>query len=336
MDRAFGANVSGAPPAVPGGIALGYPRAGDPGTATQATKPSPYWYYMITEELRGLITAAGLVPDHTNLNQVTQAVLTLVAQATGNDHKASVRAATTANIAALAGGAPNSIDGVALAANDRILVKDQGTGNQNGIYVVTTLGTGANGTWTRATDADGVGEMTPGMLLVVEEGTTQADSVWELATDGAITIGTTALVFSRKDSGALQASAAEISAESAVLKFISPDRLLNSKRVAKAWVHANAAGTIISSLGVTSITKNSAGDYTVNLTTAQPNANYLTLINQRPAAATYGPGSLVHEVHPSTAPTTTAVRIWFTYQDDNNNSVYAIDPADFYVVIFGD
>src|SRR5205085_10291477 len=73
------------------------------------------------------------------------------ATAVGIDWKPSVRAATTANIATLAGGAPNTLDGVTLAANDRILVKDQGTRSQNGIYVVTTLGTGANGTWTRAT-----------------------------------------------------------------------------------------------------------------------------------------------------------------------------------------
>lgn len=336
MDRAFSSGAFGTPPTAPVTPSSGYATSGNPGTGTPATKPGAWWYHMVTEELRALIVAAGLTPDYTNTSQIALAVQALIAGASGNDYKASVRAATVGSNITLAGGAPNTLDGVSLAANDRVLVKDQATGSQNGLYVVTTLGTGANGTWTRSTDADGAGEVTPGMLVVVEEGTTQADSVWTLATDGAITIGTTALTFSRKDSGALQASAGEISAETAVLKFISPDRLINSKRVAKAWVHFNAAGTIISSLGVTSITRNSAGDYTVNLTTAQPNANYLTLINQRPAGATYGPGSLVHEVHPNTAPTTTAVRVWFTYQDDNSNTVYAIDPSDAYVVIFGD
>ena len=70
----------------------------------------------------------------------------------GLDAKLSAKAATTANIATLAGGAPNTLDGVTLAANDRVLVKDQTTPAQNGIYTVTTLGTGANGTWARATD----------------------------------------------------------------------------------------------------------------------------------------------------------------------------------------
>jgi len=108
--------------------------------------------------------------------------------------KLQCRAATTANIT-LAGGAPNVADGVTLAANDRILVKDQTTGSQNGIYVVTTLGTGANGTWTRATDADGAGELLSGMLVTVSEGTVNADSMWMLTTNDPITIGTTALTF---------------------------------------------------------------------------------------------------------------------------------------------
>ena len=118
------------------------------------------------------------------------------------DYKTSVRVATTANIAGLGGSAPNTLDGVTLAANNRILVKDQSTASQNGIYVVTTLGTGANGTWTRATDADGSGELSSGAIVAVDEGTAHADSQWMLTTDGTITIGTTALTFARKDAGA--------------------------------------------------------------------------------------------------------------------------------------
>jgi hypothetical protein len=115
----------------------------------------------------------------------------------GIDWKQSVRAATTADVATLAGGAPNVIDGVTLAANDRILVKAQTTGSQNGIYTVTTLGTGANGTWTRATDADASAEVTSGMAVPVAEGTLAADTVWILTTNDPITLATTALVFSK-------------------------------------------------------------------------------------------------------------------------------------------
>lgn len=113
--------------------------------------------------------------------------------ALGLDVKGSVRVATTANVTTLAGGAPNTVDGITLALNDRILVKDQTTGAQNGIYTVTTVGTGANGTWARSTDFDTSAEATAGAHVFVAEGTTWADSGWVLATNDPITLGTTAL-----------------------------------------------------------------------------------------------------------------------------------------------
>lgn len=195
MDRAFSSGASGTPPSAPGSPSTGYATSGNPGTATPATKPGAYWYHMVTEELRALIVAAGLTPDHTNTSQIAQAVQAMIAAGAANDYKASVRAATTANIAALAGGAPNTLDGVTLVVNNRILVKDQTTGSQNGIYYVSTLGTGVNGTWTRATDADGLDELTSGAIVAVEQGSVNADSQWMLTTDGTITIGTTSLTF---------------------------------------------------------------------------------------------------------------------------------------------
>ncbi|MGE3487442.1 MAG: hypothetical protein AB7L09_22200 [Nitrospira sp.] len=120
----------------------------------------------------------------------------LLALINNRGFKDPVRVATTANVASLAGGAPNTLDGITLAANDRILVKDQTTGAENGIYTVTTLGTGANGTWTRATDADSSAELPPGSVLSVQEGTANGDKMFMLATNGPITLGTTALTFS--------------------------------------------------------------------------------------------------------------------------------------------
>ena len=110
---------------------------------------------------------------------------------TGLDVKASVRAATTAALT-LANGVENgdTLDGVTLATGDRSLVKNQGTGAENGIYIVA-----ASGAPSRATDADANSEMTPGMFTFVEEGTTNADSGWVMTNDGAITVGTTALTF---------------------------------------------------------------------------------------------------------------------------------------------
>lgn len=115
--------------------------------------------------------------------------------ASGLDIHPSCRAATTANIASLAGGAPNTLDGVTLAANDRILVKDQSTGSQNGIYYVSTLGSGSNGTWTRATDADATGEISAGLFVWVTEGTAAGDTGWVLTTNDTITVGSTSLTF---------------------------------------------------------------------------------------------------------------------------------------------
>jgi hypothetical protein len=79
-----------------------------------------------------------------------------------------------------------------------VLVKDQTTSANNGIYTVTTVGTAStNWVLTRATDADNspTGEVTPGMFTFVEEGTVNADSGWVLTTDGAVTIDTTSLTF---------------------------------------------------------------------------------------------------------------------------------------------
>jgi len=116
------------------------------------------------------------------------------------DWKQSVRAATTANVT-VASAAPNTVDGVTLAANDRILVKNQTAPAENGIYYVSTLGTGANGVWTRATDADTSAEMTSGVYVYVEEGTATNKGQYVLNTPNPITLGTTGLTFVRFNGG---------------------------------------------------------------------------------------------------------------------------------------
>jgi hypothetical protein len=111
----------------------------------------------------------------------------------GIDWKASVRAATTANVT-LASDLENgdTLDGVTLATGDRILVKNQSTGSQNGIYVVK-----ASGAPDRSTDADTGAELTSNFAVFVEEGTANADQGYVLTNDGAITVGTTALTFTQ-------------------------------------------------------------------------------------------------------------------------------------------
>ena len=103
------------------------------------------------------------------------------------DFKHSVLVATTANIA-LSG--ILTIDDVLLPADARVLVKNQAQAKDNGIYTVSSTGV-----WKRAQDADSNLEVTPGLFVSVEKGTANGDSVWQLVTDGPITLGTTALAF---------------------------------------------------------------------------------------------------------------------------------------------
>ena len=115
------------------------------------------------------------------------------AQLQGLDVKNSVRVATTANGTLSSAFANNStVDGITLATNDRILIKDQSTGSENGIYTVN-----ASGAPTRATDFDADSEVTGGAFFFAEEGTTNADNGFVLTNDGAITVGTTALTFTQ-------------------------------------------------------------------------------------------------------------------------------------------
>jgi hypothetical protein len=110
------------------------------------------------------------------------------------DYKQSVRVVAVADVT-LAGGAPNQVDGVNLSTNDRVLVTGQSTASQNGLYYVTTVGTGSNGTWQRSVDGNETGEIDAGMVVMVTEGNVYADTQWKLITDDPIVIGTTALVF---------------------------------------------------------------------------------------------------------------------------------------------
>lgn len=109
------------------------------------------------------------------------------------DAKQSVVVATTTPLAALSG--LQIIDGVALPTGGRVLVKDQVAAKDNGIYVA------AAGAWARATDSDSGLDVTPGMLVPVEQGAVNGDSVWQLTTDGPIIIGATPLSFKRVGDG---------------------------------------------------------------------------------------------------------------------------------------
>ena len=133
------------------------------------------------------MAAADPHPQYTTEAEVSALI---AAEMNSRDSKQSARYTTAGNInlsglATQAGGDWPA----ALTAGDRVLVKDQTTGANNGLYVA------AAGAWARSTDADASAEVTPGMLVTIEEGTNLADTVWELTTNGPIALGTTALTF---------------------------------------------------------------------------------------------------------------------------------------------
>jgi hypothetical protein len=91
-----------------------------------------------------------------------------------------------------------TVDGVALSLNDRVLVKDQTNGAQNGIYAVTNIGSGSTSwTLTRTADADTNAEMVSGVYTFITEGSVNADNGFFLVTNNPITLDTTALVFTQ-------------------------------------------------------------------------------------------------------------------------------------------
>ena len=121
--------------------------------------------------------------------------------AQGLDVKQSVVAATTTNLSATyANGTAGvgatltyasavvTLDGVTLTNGDRILVKDQTTSSQNGIYERTS-----STVWTRTVDADTASDLTGGVFVFVEQGTTNADNGYVFTHEGVPTIGSTAL-----------------------------------------------------------------------------------------------------------------------------------------------
>lgn len=104
------------------------------------------------------------------------------AAAAGLDFKPSVKAVATSNVASLSGTA--TVDGVALAAGDRVLLTAQSSAVNNGLWVVSAS------SWTRPTDFTGSGTASGGALVFVEQGTSYSDTSWVCTTNGPIVVGT--------------------------------------------------------------------------------------------------------------------------------------------------
>lgn len=153
---------------------------------------------------------ADIAQNNTDIDTLQAEVVVL--QAAAISVRAPVIAATTTTLPACtyangtagvgatltgdANGALSAQDGITLTAGQRLLVKDQAAPAQNGVYTVTVVGTGSVPfILTRATDFDTSAEITDGAYFFVGQGSTLADSAWVMTTNGAVTVGTTGIVF---------------------------------------------------------------------------------------------------------------------------------------------
>lgn len=143
-------------------------------------------YDFSASELKNIAAAT----TGTSAAQWSQVQALITAQMSNLDYKGSVRVASTANVSTTS--APSTLDGVTLASGNRILLKNQTLGAENGIYTFSA----ASAALVRATDADADAEVTAGLWVTVDEGTANQDTAWWLTTNNPIVVGTTSLVFS--------------------------------------------------------------------------------------------------------------------------------------------
>jgi hypothetical protein len=129
----------------------------------------------------------------------------------------TAKAASTVNIAALSG--TLTVDGVALSAADICLVKNQTTASANGLYVV------AAGAWARHTSMDTWAEV-PGMLVSVQQGTVNADTVWLSTADAGGTLNTTSITFTQLPGPSDITAGAGLLRTGQVIDVISADNTL--------------------------------------------------------------------------------------------------------------
>jgi len=151
----------------------------------------------ITPTWTGEHTFAGGItglPEPTSLNDAaTKKYTDAIKQ--GLDIKDPVRTSPTVNIDLTSTTDPNPVDDLTLSDGDRVLLQNQTTGSENGIYVASTATDPS--TWSRAPDADEDSKVSTGLFTFVEEGGTYANTSHVITTDDPITVGSTALSFAK-------------------------------------------------------------------------------------------------------------------------------------------
>ena len=178
---------------------------------------------------------------------------------TGLDVKDSVKVATTGNIT-LSG--TQTIDGVSVAADERVLCKDQTDASENGIYDC------KSGSWARSSDFDSNTEVTSGAFTFVEQGTVNADAGFVLTTDGSITVGTTDLAFTQfSGAGAITAGDGLSKSGTTIAADLKANGglVIESSEIAVDLAASSITGTLAVSDGGTGATSVSAAQQALDL-----------------------------------------------------------------------
>jgi hypothetical protein len=171
----------------------------------------------------------GLITTATDALAWKQPVRAKTAAALAANTYANGSSGVGATLTGNSNGALAAVDGVTLAANDRVLVDQESSGSHDGIYKVTQLGSvGTPYILTRTTDAD-----TPAKLVnacvKISEGSTFADQEWQCTTNATITVGTTALVWAVAGGGSVTfATASDINTGTDTTKALNSDALAGS------------------------------------------------------------------------------------------------------------
>lgn len=179
-----------------------------------------------------------------------------------------------------------SVDGTAVSIGDRVLVKNQASAFQNGIYSVTATGSGiASYILTRATDYNSPTEITPGLTTYVVSGSVNNDLTYAVSFTSPLTIGTTNLTYALASGGS--AAVSSVSNSDGTLT-ISPTT--GNVIASLALGHANTWTGSQMLLASTTIGNNTAaGGLTVNgtaTTTGIANLNQVQLQASQPATTT--------------------------------------------------
>ncbi len=224
--------------------------------------------------------------------------------------KAPVRCATTANIT-LSG--LQTIDGITVVADDRVLVKNQTDTSENGVY------NASSSAWARALDFDGINDIVNGTLVAITNGTSQANQIWQLVATNPITIDTSALTFTYILSTNSSDNLSDLAALASVANL---ETLANLASVANLVTAAVGKGADIASASTVNLTT-ATGEY-VNITgTTTITAITLTSGSQRLVRFT-GILTLTHGaslVLPSAANITTAAGDFALFVGDASSVV---------------